>query len=106
MSGIEIHEASTSKDKDNKGKGVGAETIEEESIKGAGTETIKEEPIKEETIDDILTPELKEVYKKLDRRMKERYHKFKTDEAKISMLETTIYERKRGFFRRYFCPYL
>ncbi|RHZ81131.1 hypothetical protein Glove_123g160 [Diversispora epigaea] len=59
-------------------------------------DSIEEEVPEEETVDDILTPELKEVYKKLDQRMRERYHKCKTDEGKILILETTIHERKRG----------
>ncbi|RHZ80268.1 hypothetical protein Glove_137g86 [Diversispora epigaea] len=93
MSDIEIHEASTGKDnkgKDKEGKDVGIEKIEEEPI-----ELIEEEVVGEKTVD-ILTPELKEVYKKLDRRMRERYDKSKTDEGKINILETTIHERKRG----------
>ncbi|CAG8592837.1 3182_t:CDS:1 [Racocetra fulgida] len=46
--------------------------------------------------DDFLTPELQEMYKKLDRRMKERYQRCKTDEAKIALLEGIMHERKKG----------
>ncbi|RHZ51055.1 hypothetical protein Glove_485g10 [Diversispora epigaea] len=50
------------------------------------------------TIDEetFITPELKEVYKKLDRRMKERYHKCKTNEGKIVLLETIRYHNQKG----------
>ncbi|RHZ77113.1 hypothetical protein Glove_185g74 [Diversispora epigaea] len=46
--------------------------------------------------DNILTPELKEVHKKLDRRQKERYRKCRTEEAKIVLLEGIMHERKKG----------
>ncbi|RHZ75618.1 hypothetical protein Glove_212g117 [Diversispora epigaea] len=64
-----------------KGKGKGSEDVENGS-------DIKD--------DGILTPELEEVYKKLDRRQKERYQKCRTEEAKIVLLETTRHERKKG----------
>ncbi|RHZ46867.1 hypothetical protein Glove_606g20 [Diversispora epigaea] len=46
--------------------------------------------------DKFLTPELKKVYKKLDRKMKERYRRYRTDEEKIILLETVMHERKKG----------
>ncbi|RHZ86148.1 hypothetical protein Glove_54g12 [Diversispora epigaea] len=105
-------EASTSKDKGkgakiedeseeapvltNKNKGKDAEI--EDKIEEAPVSTTKDKgeeliTVGEET---FLTPELKEVYKKLDRRMKELYHECKTDEGKIILLKTTRYDSKKG----------
>ncbi|RHZ80065.1 hypothetical protein Glove_139g38 [Diversispora epigaea] len=45
--------------------------------------------------DDILTPELEEVHKKLDRKQKERYRRCKNMGEKIVLLKTTMHERKK-----------